>query len=212
MLSLAVERGGCGMGWSGCQRWTLNTYPCFRTSCRQGDGRYAQDMYHTGRLHLRPGCKGDAPALFRAIADPDIVRNLASAPWPYGLTDAERLVSHPYNTEEPRLFIFREDTSPPELIGVAGLDRMPTGEVELGYWIAKPHWNRGYASEAGRQMIEIARTDLKLPRLVAGYFIDNPASGHVLRKLGFSPLPGVVDRISRARGGVAACQMCTLDL
>lgn len=169
-------------------------------------------MYRTGRLHLRPGRREDASELFRAIADPDIVRNLASAPWPYGLEDAERLASHPFNAEEPRLFIFREDTGPAELIGVAGLDRMPAGEVELGYWIAKAHWNRGYASEAGRQMIEIARTELKLPRLVAGYFVDNPASGHVLRKLGFVSVPGVVDRNSRARGGAAACQMCTLDL
>lgn len=169
-------------------------------------------MYRTDRLHLRPGRREDAPALLRAIADPDIVRNLASAPWPYGLADAERLASHPFNASEPRLFIFREESGPEELVGVAGLDRMPTGEVELGYWIAKAHWNRGYASEAGRRMIEIARSELGLRRLVAGYFIDNPASGHVLRKLGFAPVPGVVDRNSRARGGTAACQMCTLDL
>lgn len=169
-------------------------------------------MYRTGRLHLRPGRKEDAPSLFRAIADPDIVRNLASAPWPYELADAERLACQPYNAKEPRLFIFRKEPGPAELIGVAGLDRMPTGEVELGYWIAKAHWNRGYASEAGRRMIEIARTELKLPRLVAGYFVDNPASGQVLSKLGFVSVPGVVDRISRARGGAAACQMRTLDL
>lgn len=180
--------------------------------CGQGNWSYSRAMYRTDRLHLRPGRREDAPGLFRAIADPDIVRNLASAPWPYGLADAERLASHPFNPEEPRLFIFREETGQAELIGIAGLDRMPTGEVELGYWIAKAHWGRGYATEAGRQMIGIARTELGLPRLVAGYFVDNPASGQVLRKLGFVSVPGVVDRNSRARGGAAACQMCTLDL
>ncbi|MBX9615167.1 MAG: GNAT family N-acetyltransferase [Caulobacteraceae bacterium] len=169
-------------------------------------------MYRTDRLNLRPGRMEDAPALFRAIADPDIVRNLASAPWPYSPADAERLASGTFNPKEPRLFIFRADAGTEELIGVAGLDRMPDGDVELGYWIAKEHWNRGYASEAGRTMIGIARTELKLPRLVAGYFVDNPASGHVLKKLGFVPVPGLVDRNSRARGGVAACQICTLDL
>lgn len=169
-------------------------------------------MYHTDRLHLRPGRREDAPALLSAIADEDIVRNLASAPWPYELADAERLASHPFNVKEPRLFIFREVPGTAELIGVAGLDQMPTGEVELGYWIAKAHWNHGYASEVGRRMIEIARTELALSRLVAGYFIDNPASGRVLRKLGFVPQSEVVDRHSRARGGTAACQMCSLDL
>jgi len=169
-------------------------------------------MYRTDRLHFRPGRREDAPALFRAIADRDIVRNLASAPWPYSLADAESLAGAAFNAREPRLFIFRADAGREALIGVAGLDQMPGGDVELGYWIAKENWNRGYASEAGRLMIDIARMELGLRRLAAGYFVDNPASGHVLGKLGFIPASEVVDRYSRARGGVAACQMCALDL
>jgi len=89
---------------------------------------------------------------------------------------------------------------------------MPGGEVELGYWIARMHWNRGYALEAGQHMVQIARTKLKLIELSAGYFIDNPASGRVLEKLGFVPAGLPIDRNSRARGGVARCQMCTLEL
>lgn len=169
-------------------------------------------MYRTDRLHLRSARREDAPALLRAIADEDIVLNLASAPWPYTLSDAQRFASQEFNPEEPRLLIFREEASPAELIGVAGLDRMPGGEVELGYWIAKAHWNRGYAYEAGLQMIEIARTELKLTRLIAGYFIDNPASGRVLEKLSFVPFGGPVDRNSLGRGGVSPCQMCMLEL
>jgi RimJ/RimL family protein N-acetyltransferase len=88
---------------------------------------------------------------------------------------------------------------------------MPGGDVELGYWIAKAHWNRGYASEAGRRMIEIGRTELQLQRLFAGYFVDNPASGRVLHKLGFTDLPDLVDRRSRARDAAAPCRMCVLE-
>jgi RimJ/RimL family protein N-acetyltransferase len=169
-------------------------------------------MYRTDRLLLRPAHPSDAPALFRAIADESIVRNLASAPWPYSLADAEKLVSRPLKAEEPRLFIFLGGSGPEELIGIVGLDRMSSGDVELGYWIARTHWNRGYASEGCQKMIDIARRELGLTRLVAGYFTDNPASGRVLAKLGFVPLPGLVDRASRARGGVAPCQMCSLHL
>jgi RimJ/RimL family protein N-acetyltransferase len=128
------------------------------------------------------------------------------------MSDAERLASSPFKLEEPRLFIFLKGDRPTELIGIAGLDRMPSEEVELGYWIGKKHWNCGYATEAGQQMIGIARTELKLPRLVAGYFIDNPPSGRVLTKLGFVPRGQPIERHSRARGGTASCQMCTLDL
>jgi RimJ/RimL family protein N-acetyltransferase len=106
-------------------------------------------MYRTDRLYLRPGRREDAPALFRAIAEFDIVRNLSSAPWPYNLADAAALASREFNANEPLHFIFLDGTASRELIGVAGLDRMPGGEMELGFWIAKKHWNRGYAFEAG---------------------------------------------------------------
>ena len=166
--------------------------------------------HQTERLQLRPGSREDAPALFSAIADPDIVRNLSSAPWPYHLADAEALASGAFKPEEPRLFIFLKTSG--ALIGVAGLDRMSDGEVELGYWIAKAHWGRGYATEAARRMIEIATTELKLERLFAGWFIDNPASGRVLSKLGFVDTPGLVNRHSRARGAASPCQMGMLVL
>ena len=46
----------------------------------------------TERLLLRPGWSQDAPALFKAIGDERIVRNLATAPWPYRPDDAEALL------------------------------------------------------------------------------------------------------------------------
>ena len=44
----------------------------------------------TERLLLRPGWAEDAPALARAIADEQVVRNLATAPWPYRLATPRR--------------------------------------------------------------------------------------------------------------------------
>src|SRR3546814_11031633 len=71
------------------------------------------------------------------------------------------------------------------------------GEVELGYWVARSYWGLGYATEAGRHMLDLART-LGIPRLTAAHFVDNPASGAVLRKLGFRP---TARRIQPARLG-----------
>jgi RimJ/RimL family protein N-acetyltransferase len=59
---------------------------------------------------------------------------------------------------------------------------------------------RGYASEAGHALIGFARHVLRLDRLVAGHFLDNPASGSVLRKLGFQPTGRIGMRHSLARG------------
>ena len=60
----------------------------------------------TERLLLRPGWAEDAPALAAAIADEMIVRNLATAPWPYSLRDAEAFLAQPRDPVLPSFLIF----------------------------------------------------------------------------------------------------------
>lgn len=161
----------------------------------------------TSRLLLRPGWPEDAPALAKAIADERIVRNLTNAPWPYGLAEAEAFLAKPQDPVLPTFLLFARTDGAPLLVGSCGLVRKASGATVLGYWIAREHWGRGYATEAGRQMIEIART-LGLERLDASYFADNPASGRVLEKLGFEPTGLSAAQYSCARGGeILAIQM-----
>ena len=154
----------------------------------------------TERLLLRPGWAEDAPALFEAIADEGIVRNLASPPWPYTLAHAEAFLATQRRPDEAALLVFRRTRGAPQLIGSAGFGRLPSGAIELGYWIARPHWGLGFATEAAAAVVAIARDSLRLERLVAGHFLDNPASGRVLQKLGFKPVGSVAPRYSAARG------------
>ena len=72
----------------------------------------------------------------------------------------------------------------------------------MGYWIARSHWGRGYASEAGRAVVDIAKT-VGHKKLVASHFMDNPASGAVLRKLGFRQTGRREERFSAGRGYAA---------
>jgi RimJ/RimL family protein N-acetyltransferase len=166
----------------------------------------------TERLLLRPGWAEDAPALFQAIADEAIVRNLATAPWPYGFADAEAFLMRERRPHDAACLIFLRGDGAPRLVGGAGFARTPDGEVEFGYWIARPYWGNGFATEAGAALIANARETLRLPRLVAGHFIDNPASGKVLRKLGFRPTGVTVQRHSAGRGAEALCHEFTLEL
>lgn len=166
----------------------------------------------TERLTLRPGWIEDAPALFRAIADEGIVRNLAHAPWPYTREDAEAFLSHDRDPAEGSALIFLMTGAAPELIGGIGFGRMPDGRRELGYWLARDHWGRGYATEAAGAMLAAARDSLRLKRIEAGHFLDNPASGRVLEKLGFRPTGQIVPRYSAGRGEAVPCRLATLDL
>jgi len=165
----------------------------------------------TERLLLRPGWAEDAPALAAAIADERIVRNLATAPWPYRLRDAEAFLAQPRDPVLPSFLIFERTDGEPRLVGSCGLGRRPSGAVELGYWIARSHWGRGFATEASSALLEIARA-LRLPRLQASHFLDNPASGRVLEKLGFEPLGITAPRASCARGTEAQARMFALEL
>jgi RimJ/RimL family protein N-acetyltransferase len=161
----------------------------------------------TEHLLLRPGWAEDAPALAQAIADEAIVRNLATAPWPYALRDAEAFLASPRDPVLPSFLIYERTTADPVLVGACGLGRRPSGAVELGYWIAREHWNRGFATEAGLALLDIANA-LGLARLEASYFIDNPASGRVLEKLGFLPTGLAAPRYSCARGDEAMARLC----
>ena len=165
----------------------------------------------TPRLLLRPGFPEDAPALVSAIADEAIARGLANVPWPYRMRDAEAYLASPRDPILPSLLIFELGTGAPQLVGSCGLSRRPSGAVELGYWIAKPFWGRGLATEACTALIAIGRS-LGLERLEGSHFLDNPASGRVLEKLGFEPSGIVAPRLSCARGIEVPARLMRLQL
>jgi ribosomal-protein-alanine N-acetyltransferase len=60
-------------------------------------------------------------------------------------------------------------------------------EVEIGFRFLEPHWGRGFATEAGREVLEYAFRALTLPRVAAVVMEENHASRRVLEKLGLRP-------------------------
>ena len=58
-------------------------------------------------------------------------------------------------------------------------------KAEIGYWIAKPYWGKGYATEAVKQLVGILFKKYKLVRISGIAFSDNLASQRVLEKAGF---------------------------
>ena len=165
----------------------------------------------TPRLLLRPGFPEDAPALAAAIADEGIARNLATVPWPYRMRDAEAFLASPRDPVLPSLLIFERGPGAPRLAGSCGLGRRPSGAVEMGYWIGRPYWGRGYATEACTALVDIARA-LGLGSLEGSHFVDNPASARVLEKLGFVPLGIIAPRMSCARGTEVPARLMRLQL
>ena len=166
----------------------------------------------TKRLTLRPGWPEDARALCEAIGHETVVSKLARAPWPYALGDAETFLARPRGGNDPAFLILLHDGADTRLIGGIGIQAESDGTQQLGYWLTPDAWGRGYATEAGRAVIAMARHALGYKQLHAWHFADNPASGRVLTKLGFRPTGRIEPRPSLARGGTAPGVGYALDL
>lgn len=165
----------------------------------------------TKRLTLRPAWPEDAAPLAHAIGHEAVARMLRYVPLPYGLSDARAFCTQPRSADEACFLIIAHDCAEPALIGGIAID-CGAGDALLGYWLTPSAWGRGYATEAGRAVIDIARHALPLQRLRAWHFADNPASGAVLRKLGFRANGGTVMKQSAARKDAAAAVSYDLDL
>ena len=157
-------------------------------------------MFHRSeRLFLRPAWTEDAAAITAGIADEAIVRNLGRVPWPYTLDSALEFLSHPREDDLPGFVLVLPDRDGAPIVGMCGLHEDDQGEVELGYWIARRWWRQGFATEAARAVVEVAKAH-GIERIRAGHFVDNPASGQVLRKAGFVPTGVTSMRHCLARG------------
>ena len=95
------------------------------------------------------------------------------------------------------------------MIGMVDIDGIAKREGTLGYWLDRAAWGRGYAFEAAHAVTRFALEDVGLTLLKAGHADDNPASGRILTKLGFTPLD-TVQIFLRPRGENIARRRYTL--
>lgn len=152
----------------------------------------------TERLILRPGWPEDAPRLANALNQIDVARNLLQVPQPVSVADAAAWIERPRDPRLPELLIMLRTRGTPRLVGGCGIARGEEGRLELGYWIDRAHWGLGFATEAARAVMRIARAT-GLGRVRAAHVLDNPASARVLRKIGFRPTGRIETRLCRAR-------------
>jgi RimJ/RimL family protein N-acetyltransferase len=144
----------------------------------------------TARLVLRPFVLRDAPRVRELAGERDVAATALNIPHPFERGVAEQWIAshHPQWQEGTGVtfaIVRQEDR---RLAGALGLTiERRHAAAELGYWIGKPHWGLGYASEAVAAVVGWAFADLGLNRLHASHFAGNLASRRVLEKAGFLP-------------------------
>ena len=141
----------------------------------------------TERLLLRSLILEDAADVQRLAGERDIAATLTNMPHPYEDGMAEewmRTCSDKYEKDEALNFAITLKTDKNLIGGLELRFDQKNENAELGYWIGKPYWNCGYATEAARAVVTYGFETLKLNRIHAKHFKRNPASGRVLEKIG----------------------------
>ena len=157
----------------------------------------------TERLILRGPVVTDAPAIAGLANDINVAGMTGMIPHPYGLADAEAWIARAPAIDWSRdasWVIEHQAFGGVGGLGFKGGGPGAMGRPEIGYWLGRPFWNRGYATEAVRGALKWVKRDWRKNVVVAGHFADNPASGQVLCKAGFLYTGDVELRPSAARG------------
>ena len=137
----------------------------------------------TERLRIRPYSEADIPELLPLIGAKEVAETTLRIAHPYTERDARAFLELVQDPGKMWLAItLRQDG---RQIGGIGL-RIDEDHkhAELGYWLGVPYWGQGYATEAARELLRHGFEELKLHRIFATHFKNNPASGNILRKLG----------------------------
>jgi ribosomal-protein-alanine N-acetyltransferase len=134
----------------------------------------------TARLRLRSVVDGDASRIAVLAGDWDVASMTGRIPYPYSEIAARQWINGVEENEK----VFGIECNA-ELIGICGFTTEPNGDAELGYWIGKPYWGRGFATEAAKCVMDYGFRKVGIRGFVCKHLTGNPASARVIQKLGF---------------------------
>lgn len=143
----------------------------------------------TRRLRLRPFRPSDAPRLAELGGDRAIADTMISVPHPFGLEQAIDWITEHTKLHANQLAFAICQRTDDQLVGSFSIVDINVEHAigELSFWVGRPFWGQGIASEAGGAVIEEAFSTRQLNRLQAHHMVRNPASAHVLSRWGFQP-------------------------
>ena len=142
---------------------------------------------HTDRLILRSLMLEDAQDIQRLAGAREVASTLSNMPHPYEDGMAEEWIHsscEKFEKDEAVTFAITLKTDSSFIGGIDIRPEQKNENGELGYWIGKPYWGNGYATEAAKAVVTHGFEALKLNRIYAYYVRRNLASERVLEKIG----------------------------
>ena len=157
----------------------------------------------TPRLVLRDYIEADAPHVHKMLQQPAYWQHQVGEPPELKTVEALMTWAAQEQTMTPRLNYYLAATlkGSGELIGEGVLKITDVGhrQGEIGFGIAKPHWNQGYASEIGKAMMAQAFKTLGLHRVQSVCSPENKGAIRTLQKLGLGR-EGLMREVAHVKG------------
>lgn len=129
----------------------------------------------------------DAAEVQRLAGDREVASTTLLIPHPYADGMAEDWIAthaEQFAAGQQAVFAIVRQADQ-QLLGAVGLSiKVEHARAEIGYWIGRPYWNQGYATEASAAVVRYGFDALGLNRIFAQHMQRNPASGRVMQKLG----------------------------
>lgn len=160
-------------------------------------------VLETKRLMMRPPHRADIEDLAIIGNDREIAEMTSRMPHPYTQDDALAFIEG-FETGQYEGCIYAITlTETGRLIGMGSVEnRTRFGGLEIGYWLGKAYWGKGFATEAASALVDLAFRVTETDVVLAACRTNNPASRKVLQKQGFELL-GLDEMDSLAAGRVA---------
>lgn len=139
----------------------------------------------TERLILSELKEGDIPIVTGYLQDKIFSDLTSNIPYPYTEMHAAfwlKMSAEAFENNTGFTFAIRNKEE--QIVGAIGLHDRGDDKAELGYWMGKPFWNKGYVTEAAGALIDFGFKELDINKIYATYFLHNPASGRIMEKTG----------------------------
>lgn len=141
----------------------------------------------TERLTIRPWQPADRPSFAAFTQDPEVMRYVHRGE-PFTETEIDEFLARQQRQLEAHDMCMGAmiEKCSGLIIGVAGVQPLGgSGDLEIGWWLGRDAWGRGYATEAGRAAMHHVLDTLRRPRVVAVIDPGNDPSTRVVTRLGF---------------------------
>jgi RimJ/RimL family protein N-acetyltransferase len=139
---------------------------------------------------LRFFTPADAPRVQALAGDAEVAGMSASIPHPYpDGAAADWIASHDADRDRGAQFVYAiASIDDGALVGAIALRPIADEHENIGYWIGRAYWGRGYATAATMAVAALGFGYLDCEVLTASHLERNAASVRVLEKCGFAPL------------------------